>query len=137
MLYIFISFTDQSSHRQFENNVQGSCCCTCCMGSEINCGTCTGPNATDAAHCAATKAPMSPPPNTTPPPPSSTTTADPMPVPGSQFPERILPREDFQQEEKLTEILANMDHEEKQDLGYTSNELILECQYSGYTCDIR
>ncbi len=55
-------------------------------------------------------------------------------VNGSRFPERIQYREEFAKELKIVEYLAEVTEEEKAALGYSVDEFILDCQYSGYLC---
>jgi hypothetical protein len=76
--------------------------------------------------------PTSPPTTTTPTP----VNAEPQPINGSKYPERVQPREDFLEEEALTETLADLPLEEKQSLGFTSHDLILDCKYAGVDCNV-
>lgn len=75
-------------------------------------------------------------------PPTTTTTtipplnAVPQPLNGSKYSERIQPREDFLEEEGLTESLAELPLEEKTSLGFTSYDMILDCKYAGTNCSI-
>ena len=65
---------------------------------------------------------------------SSATTEPIQTVNGSKYPERIQYREAFLKELKVVEYLANIPEVEKVSLGYTADEFILDCQYSGYLC---
>ena len=55
---------------------------------------------------------------------------------GSQHPERLALREDFLKTEQLTETLASLSESEKIDLGFKSNELIVDCVYNGAPCSV-
>ena len=124
---------------------EDSCCCTCCFAASSvdsidditnSCGSCeqAAANGDSCPHTnlyTTTKAPTT----TTPTPPPDE--EEPQKINGSRFPERIQPREDFLQEEKLTETLAELPLENKQSLGFTKNDLILDCKYSGHDCSLR
>jgi hypothetical protein len=43
-------------------------------------------------------------------------------------------REDFKQEESLTEELADIPVENKTSLGYSATDLVLDCQFAGVEC---
>ena len=61
----------------------------------------------------------------------------PEPVEGSVYPERVDTRDDFKAEETVMEILAAMSPSSKIPLGYSSNDVILDCKYAGYDCYLR
>jgi hypothetical protein len=56
------------------------------------------------------------------------------PLNGSAFPERVTVREDFKEEEIFTETMAIIPLETKKKLGFSVDELILDCKYSGIDC---
>ena len=56
------------------------------------------------------------------------------PVTGSQYPERTYPREAFLKEERLSEILSELNDTYQEALGHQRHEMILDCVYSGFNC---
>lgn len=56
-------------------------------------------------------------------------------TPTSPTPTDPPPRADFVAEETLTESLAALPAAQRRLLGFTMNDLILDCQYAGSTCD--
>lgn len=42
--------------------------------------------------------------------------------------------DEFLVEEEIIEIISDMSEDEQKELGYTAEEFILSCQYSGYLC---
>jgi len=61
---------------------------------------------------------------------SATTTA-------SEGAEQEPARSDFEEEEQLTAELAGMSDTERTNLGYTVNEMVLDCKFAGSTCKPR
>ena len=53
---------------------------------------------------------------------------------GSQYPERTYPREAFLKEERLSEILSELNDTYQEALGHQRHEMILDCVYSGFNC---
>ena len=53
---------------------------------------------------------------------------------GSKHPERLAYNEEFLKSEKLTETLAALSESQKIGLGFTSNDLIVDCLYDGSPC---
>ena len=110
-------------------NVQ--CCCRCCFPSTNACKVCEGDTLTDASKCANEK-------------PKTVKSVDrntpkfeaPKPLTGSQHPERFALREDFLKLEQLTENLASLSESERIDLGFKSNDLIVDCLYEGKPCSV-
>ncbi len=58
------------------------------------------------------------------------------PVAGSRFPDRVQVRESFAKEEQVVRLLTELSEDDRSTLGYQQDELILDCQYSGYHCDM-
>lgn len=114
--------------------VSDACCCTCCFSAtsldEANDMAMTCPACQDASLDSCSNPYVTPAP--TPPP----VVEHPQSINGSKYPERVQPREDFLEEEHLTESLAELPLEKKQSLGFTSHDLILDCKYAGMDCNV-
>ena len=59
------------------------------------------------------------------------------PVVGTTEAPQKTPRQDFSVQEALTENLAALPASERASLGFSMNDLILDCQYAGSSCDPR
>jgi len=107
------------------------CCCRCCFPSTNACKVCEGDTLTDASKCANKK-------------PNTANSVDrntpkfeaPSSLKGSQHPERLALREDFLKTEQLTENLASLSESQRIDLGFNSNDLIIDCIYNGKPCSV-
>ena len=53
---------------------------------------------------------------------------------GSSIPGRIALNEDTKEALMLTQILAEISADKKQQMGYQRSEFLLDCQYAGYSC---
>ena len=65
---------------------------------------------------------------------TSDTSLEGQPVVGSAYPERRYPRDAFLKEERLAEILAELNSTYQEALGHQRHEMILDCIYSGFNC---
>jgi len=107
------------------------CCCRCCFPSTLSCTVCEGDTLTDAAECAKKETKTIKPLDRNTPkfePPSA--------MEGSMHPERLAYREDFLKSEQLTETLAALPESQKIELGFKSDDLIVDCMYDGSPCSI-
>ena len=59
------------------------------------------------------------------------------PLEGSSFPDRTAYNPQFKATEILTESLAKLATAVKQQLGFSQEDLILQCQYDGTPCDLQ
>jgi len=108
------------------------CCCRCCFPSTPTCTFCDGDSLTDASDCAnkepATIKPVDR---------SKPKFEAPPALQGSKYPERLAYNEEFLKSEKLTETLAALPESEKIELGFTPNDLIVDCSYDGSPCYVQ
>lgn len=111
------------------------CCCSCCSEDYAtdaeSCRSCARESLQTAVSCASKSAPP-----TTKVPTVKENFVAPKPVEGSRFPERLTHREEFRKQEQLTEVLAAMPAAEKAALGYSIDDLIVDCHYDGLPCDM-
>lgn len=111
------------------------CCCSCCSEDYAtdaeSCRSCTRESLQTAVSCASKSAP-----STTKVPAGKENFVAPKPVEGSRYPERLTLREEFRRQEQLTEVLAAMPAAEKAALGYSIEDLIVDCHYDGLPCDM-
>ena len=68
---------------------------------------------------------------------ATTTTSGPLATTTERLGQRPVSRSDFAVEELLTAQLSAMSDSERADLGYSVNEMILDCQFAGSTCKPR
>ena len=108
------------------------CCCRCCFPSIPTCTFCDRDSLTDASECAnkepATIKPVDR---------SKPKFEAPPALQGSKHPERLAYNEEFLKSEKLTETLAALSESQKIKLGFTSNDLIVDCSYDGSPCYVK
>ena len=52
------------------------------------------------------------------------------------FMDEILPQSS-NEDENIMETLSELDEKEMYELGYSLNDLVMDCRYAGYTCDER
>ena len=117
--------------------VELHCCCRCCWDMTSSpltssCTVCGDESLADAAQCAA-EPPPTPKPFTRPTEPNFEPPAQ---LEGSQFAERLAVTPEFAAKEQLTESLAALPVSEKTAFGFSSDDFILECTYSGASCDM-
>ena len=108
------------------------CCCRCCFPSTPTCTFCDGDSLTDASECA-NKEPATIKPVDRSKPKFEAPTA----LKGSKHPERLAYNEEFLKSEKLTETLAALSESQKIELGFTPNDLIVDCSYDGSPCYVK
>lgn len=56
---------------------------------------------------------------------------------GSRFSDRFELNPDFLKVEQLIETVSNLSEEDKINLGYTLEDLVLECRYADSECSLR
>jgi len=105
------------------------CCCRCCFPSTPTCTFCDGDSLTDASECANKEPAIIKPVDR-----SKPKFEAPTALQGSKHPERLAYNEEFLKSEKLTETLAALSESQKIKLGFTSNDLIVDCSYDGSPC---
>jgi len=127
----------------------GACCCKCCAKTTWDsqtdeCNSCNRA-ASDEVCLATTTATTTTSTTTT----TTTTTTTPAPViqlsHSNQYAAaattttepRPESRSDFNDEELLTAQIAGMTTSELTDIGYSINEMVLDCQFAGSTCKPR
>jgi len=126
-----VAYTSVSSSLRSSPPDDIHCCCRCCFPSTNACKVCEGDTLTDASKCANEK-------------PKTIRQVDrntpkfeaPSTLKGSQHPERFALREDFLKMEQLTENLASLSESQRIDLGFKSNDLIVDCIYNGKPCTV-
>lgn len=110
------------------------CCCRCCRkdagrASSESCRTCADMKLDKAADCAAKVAPK----------PTQETTVPNFEAPrlltGSLY-SRPVYTEYFRQQETLTEFLAALPEKERAILGFTIDDLVIDCHYNGVRCNM-
>lgn len=121
-------------------NIAPLCCrCKCCNTSWTsssrsgNCRTCSDPELQAAVDCASSDVVAVPPPGIEIERPNFQA---PGRMEGSRYAERLAYTDAFQRASNLTELLASFPDEEKRDLGFGIDDLLLECSYDGTPCNM-
>ena len=65
------------------------------------------------------------------------TIAEPMFMVESVFPEREVLREDFIEGEEMIEDLAGNSEDIKKEVGYSLEDMVVDCQYAGSDCSYK
>jgi len=119
-------------------NVSVRCCCQCCTNfPPSTCQFCSDLTTKDAAICASKiPEPKFPEPYKSEYVRGTANFQTPEPLIGSSFPARLAYNPDFEASEIFTEKFASMSDMTRNSIGYSLNDLILNCEYDNAPCNM-